>query len=84
MIDKRVSKLLRKYYKVRNKNNSQAKNILIEKYNLLYMDAKYKYEQLFLLGPDNYENELDSLLTEIEKTELVIIAVLEELIEASS
>jgi hypothetical protein len=39
---------------------------------------------MFRLGEDNYEIEFDLLLTEIAQREIVIIAILEELIEVSS
>jgi hypothetical protein len=84
MINIRVSELLREYHAVHGKVDTMEKKILVQKYNNLFQEVKYKFEQMFRLGEDNYEIEFDLLLTEIAQREIVIIAILEELIEVSS
>lgn len=83
MLNKKISKLLRDYHKTQGKIDTEEKRILVQKYNNLFQEVKYKYEQIFRLGEENYTVEFDLLLTDIAQREIVIIAILEELIESS-
>jgi hypothetical protein len=84
MIDQRVSRLLKAYYSVRSGETTTIEKILVHKYNNLFHEIKYKYEKIFSLGYENYELEFDNLLEEISEREMVLIAILEELIELAS
>ena len=84
MLNSKISELLRAYHKTQCVVDTQEKKILVQKYNNLFQEVKYKYERLFRLGEDNYDAEFDLLLTEIAQREIIIIAILEELIEVSN
>ena len=83
MIDIRIAKLLKEYSTCRRDKKTNEIKILESKYDAVFSDTKYLFEQIFTLGKENYQNNLDSAFIEIEQRESVLIAILEELIDLS-
>jgi len=83
MLDTRITKLLLKYAKVRKVNSSVEMKILEIKYNNVFQEVKYLFQEMFTLGVENYEAEVNCTLHKIEEKEQVIIAILSEMVELS-